>query len=129
MKENAHILVVDDNESMSKSMSMILAYKGYAVTTAGDGFEAIEKVKENAFDAIFMDIKMPGINGVGAYREIRRIRPRAVVVMMSGYADKHLVEEALQEGAYGALDKPFDVDNILTMIDEIIKGKQRARSR
>ena len=107
MKEKAHILVVDDNDSISKSMSMILRYKGYAVMTASDGFEAIEKVRENFFDIVFMDIKMPGINGLETYRRIKQIRSDAVVTMMSGYADKHLVEGALQEGAYGALDKPF----------------------
>ena len=124
MKEKAHILVVDDNTSISKSMSLILRYKGYAVTSASDGFKAIEKVGENSFDIIFMDVKMPGIDGAETYRRIKQIRSDAVVIMMSGYADKHLVEGALQEGANGALDKPFDVDNVLRMVDEILEKKR-----
>ena len=128
MKEKANILVVDDSISMCRSMALILKRNGYSVTTAMDGLEAIDRVKEKPFDVIFMDVKMPGMNGLETYKEIKQTRPEAVVIMMTGYADKHLVEGALQEGAYGAIDKPFDVDNVLTMIDEILEGKRRASS-
>lgn len=64
MIENANILMLDDNTSLCKSMSFILGRKGCDVTTANDGLEAIGKVEEGPFDVIFMDIKMPGINGV-----------------------------------------------------------------
>ena len=116
--------MVDDNISICKSMSLILRYNGYTVTTASDGFEAIEKDKEIPFDIIFMDIKMPGMNGVETYRKIKQARPDALVIMMTAYAVKDLVDEALQEGAYGAFAKPLNMDKVLSMVDEIVAGKR-----
>ncbi len=128
MKEKAHILVVDDSISMCRSMALVLKEHGYAVSTAVDGLEAIDRVKEKPFDITFMDVKMPGMDGVETYKKIKQIRPDAVVIMITAYAVNGLVEEALQEGAYDAIDKPFDVEKVLTMVDEILEGKRRASS-
>ncbi len=125
MIEPAHILVVDDNTSLCKTMSFILHRKGFKVTTANDGFEAVEKVRQGHFDVIFMDIKMPGIDGVETYKRIKKIRPE-VVVMMTAYSVDGLVEEALQEGAYKVLYKPLEMEKVLLIVGEIMQGKQRA---
>ena len=117
-------MIVDDNISICKSMSLILGRKGYAVITASDGFEAIKKDREIPIDLIFMDVKMPGMNGVETYRKIKQTRPDAVVIMMTAYAVKELVDEALQEGAYRAFDKPLDMEVVLRMVDEILEEKQ-----
>ncbi len=124
MKEKAHILVVDNHISLCKTMSMILRRYGHAVTTAIHGLEAIDRVRERPFDITFMDIKMPGLDGVEAYRRIKKIRPEAVLIMMTGYSVKDLVQEALQEGAYGVLYKPLDMGKVLEIVNEITKGKQ-----
>ena len=128
MKPGASILVVDDNINLCNSMSLILEHKGYSVTTAVDGLEAIDRVSERSFDITFMDIKMPVMDGVKAYRRIKQIRPGAVVIMMTAYSLEDLLEEALQEGAYAALYKPLDMGKVLGMVDEILEGKQRASS-
>ncbi len=126
MKEKASILIVDDNSSLCQTLSSILGRKGYAVTTAQDGPEAIEKVKKNPFDMIFMDIKMPLMDGVETYRRIKKIRPEAVVMMMTAYAVEELVQEALQEGAYGITYKPLDIERMVAVIEEAGKGKEGA---
>ncbi len=72
---------------------------------------------ERPFDTVFMDIKMPSMDGVAAYRGIKRIRPGAVVVMMTAYAVDDLVDEALQEGAYGILYKPLDIERVIAVIE------------
>ena len=122
--EKASILVADDNISLCKIMSFVLGRKGYAVNTAGDGPEAIEKVKERPFDMIFMDIKMPLMDGVETYRRIKQIRPEAAVMMMTAYAVEELVQEALEEGAYGIIYKPLDVEKVVEVIEEARKAKQ-----
>ena len=99
MEEKASILIVDDNISLFKTMSFILGRKGYAVTTAENGLEAIERVKERPFDMIFMDIKMPILDGVETYKRVKKVRPEAVVMMMTAYTVDGLVQEALKEGA------------------------------
>jgi two-component system response regulator HydG len=126
MSQKANILIVDDNVSLCKTMSFVLGRKGYAVTTARDGLEAIERVKERPFDMIFMDIKMPLLNGVETYRRIKQIRPEAVVMMMTAYAVEDLVQKALEEGAYGIVYKPLDIERVIVLIEEARKTKEGA---
>ena len=123
MDERASVLIVDDNVSLCKTMSFLLRGRGYAVSTATDGPEAIERVKDRPFDAIFLDIKMPLMDGVETYRRIKKIRPEVVVVMMTAYAVEDLVQEALREGAYGILYKPLDIEKVVTIIEEAREAK------
>jgi len=125
LKEKANILVVDDNISLCKTMSMILKRNGYSVTIAVDGQEAINRVRERPFDVTFMDFKVSGMDGVMVCRRIREIRPDSVVIMMTGYSVEDLLDKALQEGAYAALVKPLNMDEVLRMVDEIIDRKRR----
>jgi len=115
-----NILVVDDLRSMRLTLGGILEDNGHSVSTVEDGYQAIEVVRKTHFDAIFMDIKMPGINGVQTYREIKKIDPAAVVIMMTAYSVEDLVKEALEEGAYTIVYKPFDIDKIITLIQDLL---------
>ncbi len=127
MGEKASILIVDDNISMCKTMSFILRHKGYSVISAYDGPEAIERVKEDPFDIIFMDIKMPSMDGVKTYKKIKKIRPEAVVVMMTAYAVKDLVQEVLEKGAYGIIYKPLDMEEVGILIEKTRENKLGAQ--
>jgi two-component system response regulator HydG len=126
MEDKPHILIVDDDTSLCKTLSFILGHKGYAVTTAQDGMEAIERVRERPFDITFMDIKMPLMNGVETYRRIKKIRPEAVVMIMTAYAVEDLVQEALQEGAYGITYKPLDIERVIVIIEKAREAQQGA---
>ena len=126
MEDRASILIVDDNLSLCKTMSFVLERKGYSVTTARDGPSAIEKIQESAFDIIFMDIKMPVMNGVETYKRIKKIRPEAVVIMMTAYAVEDLVQEALQEGAFGVIYKPMDIERVVALIESTREEKKGA---
>jgi len=118
-----NILVVDDLRSMRLTLGGILEDKGHNVITVEDGYQAIEAVKKTHFEVIFMDIKMPGINGVQTFREVKKIDPRAVVIMMTAYSVEDLVKEALEEGAYAVVYKPFDIDRIIALIEELLHEK------
>ena len=107
-------------------MSLILSRKGYTVVTTKSGMEAIEKVKERSFDMVFMDIKMPLMNGVETYKKVKKIRPEMVVMMMTAYAVEDLVREALQEGAYGIIYKPLDIEKVVGLINKVTKDKEGA---
>ena len=126
MESKASVLIVDDNDSLCQTMSLILRHEGYDVATAGDGPQAIAAVEERPFDIIFMDIKMPLMDGVETYRRTRDIRPEAVVVMMTAYAVEDLVQQALQEGAYGILYKPLDIEKVIALIGEANGAKNGA---
>ena len=124
IEERNSILIVDDNISLCKTMTLILRRKGYDTSTAKDGHEAIAKVKEKPFDLIFMDIKMPLMDGVETYKRIKKIRPDAVVIMMTAYAVEDLIQEALKEGAYGVLYKPLDMEKVSSFIETAKEAKQ-----
>ena len=122
MTEKIKILVVDDEESACKTLGGILEDEGYAVDTAKDGDKAIEMVKTAHYRIIFMDIKMPGINGVEAFKEIKRIDEDTAVVMMTAFSVEELIKEALEEGAFACVYKPFDMEKILKTIEEVLKA-------
>ena len=118
-----NILVVDDLRSMRLTLGGILEDKGYNVVTVENGYQAIEAVRKTHFDVIFMDIKMPGINGVQTFREVKKIDPKTVVIMMTAYSVEDLVKEAMEEGAYAIVSKPFDIDKVISIIDELLQEK------
>ncbi len=117
MEGEANILVVDDSVGLRKTFSFILKRKGYAVTMAADGQEAVNEVMQCAFDIIFMDIKMPGMNGIEAYKNIKKIRSDAAVVMMTAFPLEKLVQEALRIGALAVLLKPLNIDEVVGLIE------------
>lgn len=123
MGEEPRVLLVDDDISLLKTMSFILRRRGCSITVAQSGDEAIRMVGEDPFDVIFMDVKMPIMNGLECYENIRGIRPDATVVMMTAYAVEDLVQKALQEGAYGVMYKPLDMEEVLRLIGQIADGK------
>jgi DNA-binding NtrC family response regulator len=120
---NINILVVDDIRSMRVTLGGILEDKGHNVVMVENGYQAIEAVKKTFFDVIFIDIKMPGINGVQTFREIKKIDRKAVVIMMTAYSVEDLLKEALEEGAYATVYKPFDVDKIIAAIEEVLQER------
>jgi CheY-like chemotaxis protein len=119
MTDQISILIVDDNVGLCKTMALILEYKGYAVAIATDGPQAIERVREKPFDLIFLDIKMTPMDGVETHRRIRGIRPDVTVVMMTAYAVEDLVQQTLQQGAYGIVHKPLDIEETIALIEKI----------
>ena len=116
------VLVVDDQRSMRLTLAAILEDQGYDVTEVEDGYRAIEALGQVPFDLVFMDIKMPGINGVQTFREIKKISPKSVVVMMTGFAVEDLVKEALDEGAFSVIYKPFDLEGVISLVESVLKS-------
>ncbi len=119
MADPRSILIVDDNEGLSRTMSFVLRRRGFETATARDGREAVTRALAEKFDVILMDIRMPELNGVEAYRQIKKSRPDATVLMMTAYALDELIEQALAEGARGVVQKPLDMDQVLLLLDDV----------
>lgn len=121
MERKTKILVIDDQPSLLETFTDTLNKLGFQVDVAEDGFNAIERAKETRYDILFMDIKMPGIDGIQTFREIRKIDSKPAVIMMTAYAIAGLVREAIMEGAYTVIAKPFDMEKIISIIQRILK--------
>jgi two-component system response regulator HydG len=122
MEKKASILIVDDDPGMTETMPDILGDMGYDVAVAEDGFRAIEIVKERGYDVALMDIRMPGINGVETFKQVKGISPPTKVIMMTAYSVEDLVKEALNQGAYGIICKPLDIERVMQLIKRAEKG-------
>lgn len=116
------ILIVDDDANYGLTLARIFQRKGYDVSTADNGFKALELVQENIYDAVLMDIKMPVINGVETFKKMKEIRPDLTVILMTAYSIDDLIRDAVKEGVYAAIRKPFDIDTVINMIRKSREG-------
>ncbi|HME55316.1 MAG TPA: response regulator [Candidatus Lokiarchaeia archaeon] len=105
-------MIVDDDEGMFETMLDILSEMNFNVTVANDGYKAIELIKEGTFDAILMDIKMPGIDGIEVLKRIKHIKSSAKIILMTAYATENNALDAQKEGASALLYKPIDFDKL-----------------
>ncbi|MFL7792536.1 MAG: response regulator [Anaerolineae bacterium] len=110
------VFIVDDDQDFAKSLALLIEGRGYQVELAFSGEEAIAKFREQDFDITFMDVRLPGKSGTESFLEIRKFKPSARVVMMTGYSVEQLLEQAVEHGAWGVLDKPIDVHQMLERI-------------
>jgi CheY-like chemotaxis protein len=110
------VLIVDDDVDLAESLAEVLLDHGCDVSIAEHGREAVTRAGSEDFDIIFMDVRMPVMNGVDSFFAIRSIKPEARVVMMTGFKET-FVERAIQAGAEGPLHKPFSVEDMLALIE------------
>ena len=118
--EKALILVVDDDIDTCRNLSDILTDLGYRVDVANDGLSALALVRRNAYDLALLDYKMPGMDGLTLYREIKRLRSETVAIVVTAYAGGTTAEEALQAGAWHVLSKPVDFPKLLGLVNEAV---------
>ncbi|MDY7226066.1 response regulator [Hyalangium rubrum] len=112
----ARILVVDDEESLRITLAANLELEGHEVVEASTGEEALRLVRERPVDVVLADIRMPGLHGVELNRHLRREQPGLPVVLMTAFAQESLVGDALAEGVFTVLPKPFDVEHLLSTL-------------
>jgi len=119
-----HILIVDDEPLVRRSLSELLTLSGYAVTTAGNGKEAIDVLKNYHADIIITDIKMPQMDGVQLLKELKTTSPGTPVIMVTGYGSIDNAVEAMKHGAYDYITKPIVDDEIKIVIERLVKQRQ-----
>jgi len=124
MSEQAlNILVVDDELSMREFLELMLNREGYAVTGAGSGHQANQLLEEQFFDLILLDIRLGDISGLDVLRKAKALHPNTIVIMISAYATAENAVEAMNDGAYDYLPKPFDNDELKDTIANALQRK------
>jgi UDP-3-O-acyl N-acetylglucosamine deacetylase len=125
--KTGRILVVDDQEEILETLGAILLDEGHDVIKARDGQEALHIMQSDSPDIVFLDIWIPGIDGMQTLKAIRRINPECAVIMMSGHGTIETAVKAIKLGATDYLEKPLNLEDVLHLVHSAIEKKSRAK--
>ena len=120
----AQILVVDDKEMMRDSLHATLTRAGHHVMTSASAIHALAQVSESPFDLIITDLKMPKMDGLKFLEELARLPFDAPIIMMTAYATVKTAVQAMRQGAFDYIQKPFDADEIVLLVDRALEHHQ-----
>jgi two-component system response regulator PilR (NtrC family) len=119
----AKILVVDDEQGMRDLLEIMLVRVGYKVVTAADATKALHRCHKETFDLIITDLKMPNIDGIAFLREVKKISPGSMVILITAYASAETALAAMKEGAFDYIEKDFKVEDLLKIIRNALIAK------
>ena len=117
----ARILVIDDDETICSLFKDTLEDAGYKVTAVTDSYEGLELVKNEDYDLVFLDLKMPGLDGAELLGQIRAVKPEMPVTVVTGYPESDLMMKALNYGPLGVMKKPFKGSDVLTTVRNYLR--------
>lgn len=123
MTSTLHILLVDDDRRITRTLADILALQGYRVSQAASGAEAMRLIRETAFDCVLTDISMPGMDGAELMRHIRAAQPGLPVCFMTAYASEETLQQGLEAGAVAVLEKPLELHHLLQFLAALCEEK------
>ncbi|MFC1725741.1 sigma-54-dependent transcriptional regulator [candidate division KSB1 bacterium] len=123
------ILIVDDDEKFRSLIEEILQENGFDTVSAKNGYEALEKIKQNSLNLILLDINMPGINGLDVFRESLKIKPEIPVVIISGHGTIPLAIEATKMGAYDFIEKPVSEERLTITVKNALEKEELVKDR
>jgi len=121
------VCIVDDEEGIRESLSGIFEDEGYTVLTAGTAEEAFDLLKEQTPDLMFLDVWLPGIDGIEALKKIREQNPELPIVMISGHGNIELAVNATRIGAYDFLEKPLSLERVLLVANRALERRSLER--
>lgn len=119
-----HILVVDDEQEFLELMTNRLQKRGFTVNIAPNGEQALERVAEEDFDAMVLDVKMPGIDGIEVLRRVKRMRPNLPVLLLTGHASIEAAMTGVETGAVDYLLKPVPINDLIMRLRDIAARKE-----
>ncbi|MCS6803787.1 MAG: sigma-54 dependent transcriptional regulator [Acidobacteriota bacterium] len=123
-KRPISILIVDDEPIVRESLQNWFREENYLVDVAASGKEALDKLTRQTWDLFLLDIKMPGMDGLELQRKIKQIHPSATIIIMTAYASVETAVEAMKQGAYDYLVKPFDPDDLERIVHKAVEHAQ-----
>ena len=122
----ANVLLVDDEVPFVEAMTKRLTKRNIKITTAYSGHEALDRLnKDHSIEIVILDVKMPGMDGIEALKEIKKRYPLAEVIMLTGHATVESAIEGMKLGAFDYLMKPCDMDQLISKVSEAVAKKRR----
>jgi len=125
----SQILIVDDDPQLRSSFERLLSAEGHQVQTAVSGESAVRQVGRSVPDLVIMDVRLPGMTGLEAYREMQQLEPKLPVIIMTAYGTTDTAIEATKLGAYDYVLKPFEIPRVLELIDQALQAGRFMRTR
>lgn len=125
----ATILIVDDDQQLRRSFEKLLSDELYTVLTASSGEDVLAIIRSAKVDLAIIDVCLPGMNGLKTYKAMREIDPKLTGIIMTAFSTTETAIEAMKLGAFDYITKPFDIPEILTLIDQAVEAGRLARSR
>ena len=116
---NLKILIVDDDKKLLSVLKTILVEEKHEVSVCNNGLEAINRCREQRFDLIITDLMMPGANGLEVLKETRKIYPDTIVILVTGFASLETAIQAIRDGAYDYITKPFKLEEIKILVNNV----------
>jgi len=113
MNPKLRILIVDDDSRMTRTLADIFSIAGYQPVEANSGPQALDLARQQSFDCVLTDVRMPGMDGVELHRQLHQVQPGLPVVLMTAYASDEIIRKGLGEGVVGVFDKPLDISSLL----------------
>jgi excisionase family DNA binding protein len=122
--EKASVLVIDDDELITSLFKEVLEEQGHTVVTADTSTRGLAHIMQRDFDLIFLDLKMSGTDGAEILREMRGIKSRLPVIIITGYPDSEIMDRAMKQGPLGVMLKPFDDSDIINAVNSFLHATQ-----
>ena len=122
------ILIIDDDDQLRKSFERLLMEEGYSVESAPSGELGLDLVTEKAPDLVILDIRLPGMNGIETFRAIHKIEPKLPVIIMTAFGTTETAIEATKMGAFDYILKPFEIPDMLSVIEQALEAGRFMRS-
>jgi len=129
LSDGATILVIDDEEVVRILFRETLERLKHKVITVQDGFQGLEIIEKMDFDMVFLDLKMPGIDGVETFRNIKSIKPDLPVIIITGFPDSDLMTQALAHGPFGIMKKPFGESDIVSAVNSFGRARKISKAK
>ena len=121
LRPRVRILAIDDEAPIGDLFRRILQDRGYTIMTALRGEEGLQLMRRYYYDLIFLDLKMPEMDGVETFRRIREMDQRVPVVIITGYPDSELMNQAMEHGVFAVMRKPFGVTEVLNTVEGFVR--------
>ncbi len=125
---SSKLLFIDDEDIVLKSCRRIFSNEEYSIDVASSGEEGLQKVAEKDYDIVVTDLKMPGIGGLDVLKKLREEKPEITVIIFTGYANVETAREALKNGAFDYIPKPFTPEELRDVIKNAVNSREGARN-
>ena len=126
MTAKPKVLIVDDEERFRTTMAKLLTVNGLEVTAVGSGKAALEELSSKPYDVITLDIRMPGMSGLEALAEIKKVNPGIEVIILTGHGSEKDEAAARRLGAFDHLQKPVDIGDLVRVMEQAVREKPEA---